>query len=138
MKHQGRDQVQRMRSTRMPSGRDLAPQMLHRNAGHGEAFARVSWRVQQHALGVITGEVGGQIVATQAATAALDTSKQVVIYLPNPLRRSPRGCCTTSSPPSDTSQLLHRHPQPRRPSLRSRPEHAEGSRATIGSQLGRE
>ena len=71
--------------TRMPFGRGLAPSMLHRHAGHAEAVARISWCVDQHALGVITGEVGaGKTVAVRAATAALDTSRHVVIYLPNP------------------------------------------------------
>ena len=69
----------------MPFGRNLAPAMLHRHAGHGEAVARITWCVDQHALGVITGEVGaGKTVAVRAATAALDTSRHVVIYLPNP------------------------------------------------------
>ena len=59
--------------------------MLHRYTGHGEAVARISWCVDQHALGVITGEVGaGKTVAVRAATAALDTSRHVIIYLPNP------------------------------------------------------
>jgi len=31
--------------------------MLHRHAGHGEAVARISWCVDQRAIGVITGEV---------------------------------------------------------------------------------
>lgn len=44
--------------TRMPFGRDLAPQTLHRHPGHGEAVARMSWCVEQHALGAITGEIG--------------------------------------------------------------------------------
>ena len=71
--------------TRMPFGRSLAPAMLHRHAGHAEAVARITWCVDQHALGVITGEVGaGKTVAVRAATAALDTSRHVVIYLPNP------------------------------------------------------
>ena len=39
----------------MPFGRNLAPGMLHRYTGHGEAVARISWCVDQHALGVITG-----------------------------------------------------------------------------------
>src|SRR5204862_5546637 len=61
------------------------PGMLHRYTGHGEAVARISWCVDQHALGVITGEVGaGKTVAVRAATAALDTSRHVIIYLPNP------------------------------------------------------
>ena len=81
--------VQRLQAhygfTRMPFGRNLAPGMLHRYTGHGEAVARISWCVEQHALGVITGEVGaGKTVAVRAATAALDTSRHVVIYLPNP------------------------------------------------------
>ena len=71
--------------TRMPFGRDLAPQMLHRTAGHGEAVARITWCIQERALGVITGEVGsGKTVATRAATAALDTSRHTIIYLGNP------------------------------------------------------
>ena len=71
--------------TRMPFGWNLAPSMLHRHPGHGEALARITWCVDQHALGVITGEVGaGKTVAVRAATAGLDTSRHVVIYLPNP------------------------------------------------------
>jgi len=71
--------------TRMPFGRSLAPSMLHRHPGHGEALARITWCVDQHALGVITGEVGaGKTVAIRAATAALDPSRHVIIYLPNP------------------------------------------------------
>ena len=81
--------VQRLQAhygfTRMPFGRNLAPGMLHRHRGLGEAIARISWCVDQHALGVITGEVGaGKTVAVRAATAALDSSRHVVIYLPNP------------------------------------------------------
>jgi type II secretory pathway predicted ATPase ExeA len=44
--------------TKMPFGRDLAPGMLHRHAAHAEAAARISWCISEHALGVITGEVG--------------------------------------------------------------------------------
>jgi len=59
--------------------------MLHRHDGHAEAVARIGWCIDQHALGVITGEVGaGKTVAVRAATAALETSRHVVIYLPNP------------------------------------------------------
>ena len=71
--------------TRMPFGRDLAPGMLHRHAGHAEAVARISWCVAEHALGVITGEVGaGKTVAVRAALAALDPTRHTIIYLPNP------------------------------------------------------
>lgn len=81
--------IQRLQShygfTRMPFGRDLAPGMLHRHPGHGEAVARIGWCIDQHALGVITGEVGaGKTVAVRAATAAHDSARHVVIYLPNP------------------------------------------------------
>ncbi len=71
--------------TRMPFGRSLAPSMLHRHDAHAEAVARIAWCIDQHALGVITGEVGaGKTVAVRAATAALDTSRHLAIYLPNP------------------------------------------------------
>jgi type II secretory pathway predicted ATPase ExeA len=71
--------------TRMPFGRNLAPSMLHQHNGHTEAGARITWCIEQHALGVITGEVGaGKTVAVRAATSALDNSRHVVIYLPNP------------------------------------------------------
>ncbi len=81
--------IQRLQSfyglTRMPFGRDLAPGMLHRTAGHVEAVARITWCVEQHALGVVTGEVGaGKTVAVRAATTALDPARHVTIYLPNP------------------------------------------------------
>ena len=71
--------------SRMPFGRDLAPHMLHRSAGHLEAVARIGWCIQESALGVITGEVGsGKTVATRAATTALDKSRMTLIYLGNP------------------------------------------------------
>ena len=71
--------------TRTPFGRDLAPQMLHRSAGHGEAVARINWCITERALGVITGEVGsGKTVATRAAAAHLDASRHTTIYLGNP------------------------------------------------------
>jgi type II secretory pathway predicted ATPase ExeA len=71
-------------STRMPFGRGLAPAMLHRQPGHAEAVARVTWCTDQDAIGVITEEIGaGKTVAIQ--TAALDRARQVIIYLPDPL-----------------------------------------------------
>jgi type II secretory pathway predicted ATPase ExeA len=71
--------------TRSPFGRDLAPSMLHRHASHGEAVARVGWCIAERRIGVITGEVGaGKTVAIRAALSALDTSRHIVIYLPNP------------------------------------------------------
>jgi len=71
--------------TRMPFGRDLAPQMLHRHAAHAEAAARIGWCISQRALGVVTGEVGaGKTVAVRAALAALDPSRHTTIYIGNP------------------------------------------------------
>lgn len=72
--------------TRMPFGRSLAPQMLHRHASHAEAAARIGWCISEGALGVVTGEVGaGKTVAARAATAALDASRYSVVYLANPM-----------------------------------------------------
>jgi type II secretory pathway predicted ATPase ExeA len=69
----------------MPFGRDLAPSMLHRHRSHQEAVARITWCVEQRHIGVITGEVGaGKTVAIRAATAALDPSRHVSVYIANP------------------------------------------------------
>jgi type II secretory pathway predicted ATPase ExeA len=71
--------------TRMPFGRDLAPGMLHRHTNHAEAVARITWCVTEHALGVVTGEVGaGKTVAVRAALTALDPTRHTLIYLGNP------------------------------------------------------
>ena len=71
--------------TRTPFSKDLAPSMLHRHPGHAEAVARISWCVEEAAIGVITGEVGaGKTVAVRAALAELDSSRHTVIYLGNP------------------------------------------------------
>ena len=71
--------------TQMPFGRNLAPGMLHRHDAHNQAVARITWCVQQTALGVVTGEVGaGKTVAVRAALAGLDPTRHTVIYLPNP------------------------------------------------------
>lgn len=71
--------------TTTPFGRDLAPGMLHRHTGHGEAVARISWCVAERRIGVVTGEVGaGKTVAVRAALSTLDNSRYTVIYLPNP------------------------------------------------------
>jgi type II secretory pathway predicted ATPase ExeA len=81
--------IQRLRShwgfTRTPFAKDLAPSMLLRYGGHAEAVARISWCVEEAAIGVITGEVGaGKTVAVRAALAELDESRHTVIYLGNP------------------------------------------------------
>jgi type II secretory pathway predicted ATPase ExeA len=59
--------------------------LLHRQAAHGEAVARIGWCVAEHRIGVITGEVGaGKTVAIRAALAGLDPTRHTIIYLPNP------------------------------------------------------
>jgi Type II secretory pathway, component ExeA (predicted ATPase) len=71
--------------TRLPFGRNLAPSMLHRHNVHNEAVARITWTVNERALGVITGEVGaGKTVAIRAALAGLDEARHKIIYLGNP------------------------------------------------------
>jgi type II secretory pathway predicted ATPase ExeA len=71
--------------TRMPFGKNLAPQMLHRHASHNEAVARIGWCITEHGLGIVTGEVGaGKTVAARAAIAELDLARHTVIYIPNP------------------------------------------------------
>lgn len=71
--------------SRMPFGKDLAPQMLHAHHAHEEAVARIAWCVAESAIGVITGECGsGKTVAARAATADLDPSRHSVIYLGTP------------------------------------------------------
>ncbi len=81
--------IDRLRShwgfTRMPFSKDLAPSMLHTHRSHAEASARISWCVDEQAIGLVTGEVGaGKTVAVRAALAGLDTSRTTVIYLGNP------------------------------------------------------
>jgi type II secretory pathway predicted ATPase ExeA len=71
--------------TKMPFGKDLAPGALHRHDSHAQAVARITWCVSEHALGVVTGEVGaGKTVAVRAALAALDPTRHVIVYLGNP------------------------------------------------------
>jgi type II secretory pathway predicted ATPase ExeA len=71
--------------TRTPFGRDLAPGMLHRHTSQGEAVARIGWCIDEHRIGVVTGEVGaGKTVAVRAALASLDPTRHTIIYLPNP------------------------------------------------------
>ncbi|MEU3283018.1 ExeA family protein [Streptomyces antibioticus] len=70
---------------KMPFGKNLAPGALHRHTSHAEAVARITWAVNEHALAVVTGEVGaGKTVAVRAALAALDPVRHLVIYLGNP------------------------------------------------------
>src|SRR2546430_2782416 len=71
--------------TRQPFGKDLAPSMLHQHAACAEAAARITWCIREHALGVLTGEVGsGKTVAARAAITAIDQTRHTLIYLANP------------------------------------------------------
>jgi type II secretory pathway predicted ATPase ExeA len=71
--------------TRMPFSKDLAPSMLHTHRSHAEAVARISWCVEERAIGLVTGEVGaGKTVAVRSAVSGLDASRTTVIYLGNP------------------------------------------------------
>jgi type II secretory pathway predicted ATPase ExeA len=71
--------------TKMPFGRDLPPNLLHRHAAHAEAAARITWTITEKTIGVITGEVGvGKTVAIRAALAALDPTRHTIIYMGNP------------------------------------------------------
>jgi type II secretory pathway predicted ATPase ExeA len=71
--------------SRTPFTKELAPSMLFASAAHQEAVARIDWIISERALGVVCGEVGaGKTVAARAASAALDTSRYTIVYLPNP------------------------------------------------------
>lgn len=66
--------------TRMPFSKDLAPSMLATTGAHNEAVARISWCVDEQALGVVTGEVGaGKTVAARAALANCDASRSTIL-----------------------------------------------------------
>ena len=72
--------------SKTPFTKELAPSMLFGSSSHQQAVARISWVVQERALGVVCGEVGaGKTVAARAATAGLDPSRHTLIYLPNPV-----------------------------------------------------
>src|SRR5439155_17682827 len=69
--------------SRTPFSKEPAPSMLFCSAAHQEAVVRIEWIISERALGVVCGEVGaGKTVAARAATAALDSSRYTVIYLP--------------------------------------------------------
>jgi len=71
--------------SRMPFGKDLAPGMLHAHRAHSEAVARISWCIQEQAIGVVSGECGaGKTVAARAAVCALDASRHTILYLGTP------------------------------------------------------
>nr|WP_291818782.1 hypothetical protein [Candidatus Microthrix sp.] len=58
--------------TRMPFGKNIAPGMVHHHQAHDQAVARISWAINETAIGVVTGEVGaGKTLAIRTATGAL-------------------------------------------------------------------
>ena len=71
--------------SRTPFTKELAPSVLYASQAHQQAVARISWCIEERALGLVTGEVGsGKSVAARAAVAGLDSSRHTVIYLANP------------------------------------------------------
>jgi type II secretory pathway predicted ATPase ExeA len=78
--------------SRTPFTKELAPSMLYASQAHQQAVARISWCIEERALGLVTGEVGsGKSVAARAAVAGLDSSRHTVIYVcSQPGRRRPR------------------------------------------------
>ena len=71
--------------SRVPFSKELAPSMFFSSRAHSEAVARISWCIEERALGLVTGEVGsGKSVAARAAVSGLDSSRHTVIYLANP------------------------------------------------------
>ena len=119
----------------MPFGRSLAPSMLHRHDGHAEAVARIGWCIDQHALGVITGEVGaGKTVAVRAATGRAGHLPARGDLPAQPLRRGPRHAAPHRRHARAGAQLLHRNPGPAgrrrvgRRARRTRPDPDRGLR----------
>jgi type II secretory pathway predicted ATPase ExeA len=71
--------------TKMPFGRDLAPDQLHRHHGHAETVARLTWAIATRSVAMLTGEVGsGKTVCVRAALHTTDPSRYRPIYIPNP------------------------------------------------------
>jgi type II secretory pathway predicted ATPase ExeA len=71
--------------TRLPFRKDLPPASYHHHRSHDEAVARITFLVEEGAIGLLTGEVGsGKSVALRAALSGLEPSRHTVIYLGNP------------------------------------------------------
>ena len=87
--------------------------MLHRHAGHGEAVARIAWCVDQHALGVITGEVGAGQDRRRPRRDRRPGHLPARGHLPaQPVRRGPRHAAPHRRRPRSGPELLHRDPRP--------------------------
>jgi type II secretory pathway predicted ATPase ExeA len=71
--------------SRMPFTASVPVSSLYASAAHNEAVARLRWLISARGLGTLTGEAGsGKTVALRAAADGLDTSRNTLIYLPNP------------------------------------------------------
>lgn len=71
--------------SRTPFAKTLAPTQVLAHPGHLEAAARIRWLVDEHTIGLITGEVGvGKTLAARCAVADLDASHHTIIYIANP------------------------------------------------------
>jgi len=70
---------------RTPFTKAIAARDLFTRDAHAEAVARIAFCVAEAALGVLCGEVGaGKTVAVRAATAQLDPTRHLLVYVPNP------------------------------------------------------
>ena len=128
--------------TRMPFRRDLAPGMLHRHAAHAEAAARIAWCISEHALGVITGEVGPARPWPCAPPSPASTPPATPSSTSATLRRRPRHQPRHRRRARRRPQNPPRHPHPpghgpaRPRARRTRPDPGPGHRRLTCSNPG--
>ena len=109
--------VQRLQAhygfTKMPFGRNLAPSMLHRYTGHGEAVARISWCVDQTRPGRDhrRGRCRENRRRPGRHLPPWTTSRHVIIYLPNPSVGVRGMLHHIVAHPGSGPELLHRDPR---------------------------
>ena len=94
---------------RTPFGKSIPARSLFARQAHAEAIARISFRIVEQSLGVVTGDVGaGKTVALRAAVAALDPPATRSSTSPTP-PSAPAGFTSPSSgrsaPSPATSKL---------------------------------
>jgi type II secretory pathway predicted ATPase ExeA len=71
--------------TRTPFTKTIPVDALHSRDGHAEAVARIQHTITEAGLCLLVGEVGvGKTAAVRAATARLDPTRHLTIYVPNP------------------------------------------------------
>lgn len=81
--------------SRTPFTKTISTGDLYQRDGHAEATARISHTIAEAGLCLLTGEVGvGKTAAIRAATAALDPTRYIVVYIQNPAFGT-RGLYTT-------------------------------------------